>query len=45
MPELTPATFGPSPLRSALKTDEDGERTPPASGSLKGAYDCVSADA
>lgn len=30
------------PLRSALKTDDDGDKTPPASGSLKGTcYDGV----
>ncbi|KFH48708.1 hypothetical protein ACRE_003000 [Hapsidospora chrysogenum ATCC 11550] len=26
---------GPIPLRSSLKTDDDGDKTPPASGSLK----------
>lgn len=31
-----PATSGPAPLRSALKSDGDGDRTPPASGTLKG---------
>lgn len=30
----------PQPLRSALKTDDDGDRTPPASGSLKGTFMC-----
>ncbi|EGX93483.1 choline kinase [Cordyceps militaris CM01] len=27
--------YGPTPLRSALKADDDGDRTPPVSGSLK----------
>lgn len=35
MAEQFPA-FGPAPLRSALKTDDEGDRTPPVSGSLKG---------
>ncbi len=30
-----PASLGPTPLRSALKTEDDAS-TPPASGSLKG---------
>ncbi|KAJ6446888.1 37S ribosomal protein rsm22 [Purpureocillium lavendulum] len=36
-PRLTasPTTITPSPLRSALKTDDDTVRTPPGSGSLK----------
>lgn len=36
MAEHSPATSGPAPLRSALKSDGDGDRTPPASGTLKG---------
>ncbi|PNY22996.1 choline kinase [Tolypocladium capitatum] len=35
MPEPAAAAFGPAPLRSALKTDDDADRTPPVSGSLK----------
>ncbi|KHO01384.1 Protein kinase-like domain protein [Metarhizium album ARSEF 1941] len=35
MAEQDPTTFGPAPLRSALKSDGDGDRTPPASGALK----------
>ncbi|EFY96132.1 aminoglycoside 3'-phosphotransferase/choline kinase domain protein [Metarhizium robertsii] len=35
MAEHSPATSGPAPLRSALKSDGDGDRTPPASGTLK----------
>ncbi|KAK5991274.1 Choline kinase [Cladobotryum mycophilum] len=31
----SPANHYPTPLRSALKTDDDGERTPPVSGTLK----------
>ncbi|OAA60649.1 choline kinase [Cordyceps fumosorosea ARSEF 2679] len=27
--------YGPAPLRSALKADDEGDRTPPVSGSLK----------
>ncbi|KAJ4153910.1 hypothetical protein LMH87_010376 [Akanthomyces muscarius] len=27
--------YGPAPLRSALKTEDEGDRTPPVSGSLK----------
>lgn len=29
---------GNLPLRSALKTDDDGDKTPPASGTLKGTF-------
>ncbi|KAG8407391.1 hypothetical protein J3458_020869 [Metarhizium acridum] len=35
MAEHNPTTSGPAPLRSALKPDGDGDRTPPASGTLK----------
>ncbi|KAL7900716.1 choline kinase [Trichoderma sp. SZMC 28014] len=31
----TPGTHPPTPLRSALKTDDEAVRTPPASGTLK----------
>ncbi|KAK2593934.1 hypothetical protein QQS21_008341 [Conoideocrella luteorostrata] len=35
MSDASSSTTGPAPLRSALKSDADGDRTPPASGTLK----------
>jgi hypothetical protein len=38
MAEPSPTTSVPAPLRSAMKSDGDGDRTPPASGTLKGMH-------